>query len=95
MKIAKIVAQFLFGGSKKQKPLTPEKKKEIALDYINQLKQRYDVIAKCVTGKAGEKIGANMNSLQLMAIEASILTNQTIVSDELLIELERVIFMEV
>jgi len=95
MKIVQTVIQFLCGPSKKNQQITPEEKKKRALEYIDQLKHRYNVVSKCVSGTAGDKIEANMNSLQLMAIEASILTNKTIVNDELLLELEKVIFREV
>ena len=59
MKIVLSVVRFIFGRSKKKQiKVTPEKKKQMALEYIAQLKSNYDVVSKCVNGTAGEKIGA-------------------------------------
>lgn len=95
MKIVRYVIQFLIGSSKQRKQITPKQKKQRALEHINQLKEHYELLNNNKEISSGDKIRANMNSLQLMVIEASILTNKIIVSDNLLLELEKVIFLEV
>jgi hypothetical protein len=90
MKIKNLVTK-----KKKILPLTRKKKNQIALDYIKQIKDNYDKESKDQNTHVGSKIGANMNSLYLMVIEAKLLTGQLDATDDLLVALEELIIRQV
>lgn len=83
----KKVIEFL---TKKKKilPMSQRKKNEIALEYLQQIQKHYDGQQK-LDIHIGSKIGVYMNSLELMVIEAKLLTGQLDATDELILELEK------
>lgn len=74
--------------------MTQRKKNKIALDYINQIKDNYEKESNDLNSHIGAKIGANMNSLHLMVIEAKLLTGQINATDDLLVALEELIIKQ-
>lgn len=77
-----------FFRKKNPKELTQKKKQERALEYVEELIKAYDLKMKD-SENVFLKIGNCMNSMELIKIKAQLLTNQIIVTDELLFELEK------
>lgn len=82
---------FNFLQKFKRKPikkLTQKQKQERALDYVEELIKSYEW-KMSTTDSPGKKMGYCMNSMEMIKIKAQLLTNQIVVTDELLFELEK------
>lgn len=84
---------FSFKLKRKKILLTQKQKNKIAIDYIRQAREHYDNKIKQPT--VGDKISATMNSLELMSIEARLLTGQLDASDDLLVALEEMLIKNI
>lgn len=94
------VAQCLFMKIKRLRkkkilPMNQNRKNKIAIDYLRQIQDQYDKEGKDKTSHIGTQIGAHMNSLELMVIEAKLLTGQLNATDDLLVALEEFIIKQI
>lgn len=78
----------LFFRRQKPKKLTQKEKQERALEYVDELIKNYDWKMKN-EDHVYLKMGSCLNSMELIKIKAQLITNQIIVTDKLLFELER------
>ena len=79
-----------FKGYKILKELQSTKRKR-AIDYVDQLLKVYDKETNN-TNKVGEKMGCTLNSIHLYALQVKLVTGQQYVTDELLAELEKLLW---
>lgn len=93
MKIVQTVKKLFSFKLMRKKLLTQKQKNKIAIDYIRQAREHYDDESKQPT--VGDKIGATMNSLELMVIEAKLLTGQLDATDDLLVALEEMLIKNI
>jgi intracellular sulfur oxidation DsrE/DsrF family protein len=85
----KLLRKFISPFKKKPiKELTQKQKQNRALEYVDELIKSYNWKMSTVD-EIGSKMGYCMNSMEMMKIKAQLLTNQIVVTDKLLFELER------
>ena len=96
MKIWRNLRELLFKLFKRIKPPIDgqEQKRKRASDYVDQLIKCYDKELN-EPNNIGTSIGSSINSIHLHALQAKLLTGQQYVTDELLVELEKLLWTKI
>ena len=84
----------LFKSSKTPKILQSDKQKQ-AIEYVDQLLKHFDNDAEIKEHGVGHQIGTSMNYIELSLLKAKLITGQQYITDELLAELEKLLWMKV
>ena len=94
MKIWQNLKGLLFKSVKTPKVRQIDKQKQ-ATDYVDQLLKHFENDAEIKEHGIGHQIGSSLNYLELSLLKAKLMTGQQYVTDELLIELEKLLWTKI